>query len=599
MPAHLNGCYPEVDMQMNSARLLSAATTPGSVDPFRVELDRLQNQLKDKDRELGDAQAEIKALKLTERLKEKAVEELTGTLGKLEEKLKTNEALLESKNLEIKKLNDEKKAALATQFAVESALRRVYAAQKDEDMIPLEALLAPFEAEIKATRHHIILLQEDYRALERLTKSKEAALLEAEKSVQVAQAKADMVDDLQNKNQELTRQLEICQEENKIIDRMHRVKISEVERLSQIICELEEAILNGGAAINALHDYERKVYELTEEKRTLQRELTRAKITENRVATAVVGHEWRDGNDKVIPLKRWLEERRFIQGEMQQLREKVALAERTAKAEEQLKDKFKLRLKVLEEAVRGGAGVGAFRSAQQNEYQRRASRTKGSSRCGQLVCGDDSARTLQSNGNNLETVLTWKHSVSSNNNTVLTQKETPQLVVVDGTINAASDLINSLSNEHVELKNGDNGLSTNTDIDRPDNSDSEHQICKEIVECNAGSDDIVSGVFYDILQREVIALRKACHHKDLNVKDKEDVIKVLSKKVDTLKRAMDVETKKMRREVAAREKEVASMRVEQDNRAGSRRSNITSKGPTNTSPRLPGRISRNSQQSSP
>lgn len=191
---------------------MSATTTPGgSVDPFRVEVDRLQNQLKDKDRELGDAQAEIKALKLTERLKEKAVEELTNTLGKFEEKLKTNEALLESKNLEIKKLNDEKKAALATQFAVESALRRVYAAQKDEDMIPLEALLAPFEAEIKATRHHIILLQEDYRALERLTKSKEAALLEAEKSVQVAQAKADMVDDLQNKNQELTRQLEICQ----------------------------------------------------------------------------------------------------------------------------------------------------------------------------------------------------------------------------------------------------------------------------------------------------------------------------------------------------------------------------------------------------
>lgn len=57
----------------------------------------------------------------------------------------------------------------------------------------------------------IILLQEDYRALERLTKSKEAALLEAEKSVQVAQAKVDMVDDLQNKNQELTRQLEISQ----------------------------------------------------------------------------------------------------------------------------------------------------------------------------------------------------------------------------------------------------------------------------------------------------------------------------------------------------------------------------------------------------
>lgn len=585
MAAHLNGCYREVDMEMNSVKLLNKTTTTGSVDPFRVELDRLQNQLKDKDRKLGETHAEIKALKLTERLKEKAVEELTNTLGKVEEKLKTNEALLESKNLEIKKLNDEKKTALATQFAVESALRRVYAGQKDEEMIPLEALLAPFEAEIKATRHHIILLQEDYRALERLTKSKEAALLEAEKTVQVAQEKANVVDDLQNKNQELTRQLEICQEENKIIDRMHRVKVSEVEKLSQTISELEEAILTGGAAVNALHDYERKVYELTEEKRTLQRELTRAKITENRVAAAVVGHEWKDGNDKVIPVKQWLEERRFMQGEMQQLRDKLALAERTTKSEEQLKDKFKLRLKVLEEAVRGGAssnGVGAFRSSQL-EYQRRPSRTNGSSHRGQLVCGVDSARTEP----------TRKYSASSDNS--LTEKETPDLVDVDGIINGSSDMTSLISNGHEELKTGDHGVPTNTNIDGLDESaveNSDNKICKEI-------DDTVSGVFYDMLQREVITLRKTCHDKDLTVKDKEDMIKVLTKKVDTLKRAMDVEAKKMRREVAAREKELVSMRVEQENSQGSRRSTTTSKGPANTSPRLPGRISRNSQQSSP
>ena len=56
------------------------------------------------------------------------------------------------------------------------------------------------------------------------------------------------------------------------------------------------------------------LYHPQEEKRTLQRELTRAKITENRVAAAVIGHEWKDaGNDKVIPVKQWLEERRFMQ----------------------------------------------------------------------------------------------------------------------------------------------------------------------------------------------------------------------------------------------------------------------------------------------
>lgn len=47
--------------------------------------------------------------------------------------------------------------------------------------------------------------------MDRLTKSKEAALLEAERTVQSALAKASMVDDLQNKNQELMKQIEICQ----------------------------------------------------------------------------------------------------------------------------------------------------------------------------------------------------------------------------------------------------------------------------------------------------------------------------------------------------------------------------------------------------
>ena len=36
-------------------------------------------------------------------------------------------------------------------------------------------------------------------------------MLEAERTVQIAMAKAAMVDDMQNKNQELMKQIEICQ----------------------------------------------------------------------------------------------------------------------------------------------------------------------------------------------------------------------------------------------------------------------------------------------------------------------------------------------------------------------------------------------------
>lgn len=138
----------------------------------------------------------------------------------------------------------------------------------------------------------IAKLQEDNKALDRLTKSKEAALLEAEKTVKTALAKASLVDDLQNRNQDLTKQIDICQvyigntaivlsypaafcsrnvfrstpffqEENRILDRLHRQKIAEVEKLSQTVKELEEAVLAGGAAANAVRDYQRKVQEMS------------------------------------------------------------------------------------------------------------------------------------------------------------------------------------------------------------------------------------------------------------------------------------------------------------------------------------------------
>lgn len=40
--------------------------------------------------------------------------------------------------------------------------------------------------------------------------------------------------------------------------------------------------------------------------------MARAKVSANRVAT-VVANEWKDANDKVMPVKQWLEERKFFQ----------------------------------------------------------------------------------------------------------------------------------------------------------------------------------------------------------------------------------------------------------------------------------------------
>ncbi|EPS64520.1 hypothetical protein M569_10261 [Genlisea aurea] len=562
-------------------------------DPVKVELNRLENEVRDKERELGEAQSQIKALKLSERLREKAVEELTEELSKVDEKLKLTESLLQTKNLEIKKLNDEKKASMAAQFAAEATLRRVHAAQKDDDMPPIEAILAPLEAELKLSRQEIAKLQDDNKALDRLTKSKEAALLEAEKTVQLALAKASMVDDLQNKNQELMKQIEICQEENKILDKMHRQKVAEVEKLTQTVRELEEAVLAGGAAANAVRDYQRKVQEMNEERKTLDRELARAKVTANRVAT-VVANEWKDANDKVMPVKQWLEERRFLQGEMQQLRDKLSIAERTAKSEAQLKEKFQLRLKVLEETLRSPNA--APRGSTASDVKTAGNGGGGSSRR-QSIGGADGA------------------SSKSSSNCIL-PKRTPSFAIKPSGGSSSSVLMKHAKGTS---KSFDGGSSRSADRSRAALLNGSGPNFKQSQSCNNGTkeaeesvisssstwdddattpreekpandvhvpEDTVPGLLYDLLQKEVVALRKAGNEKDQSLKDKDDAIEMLAKKVETLTKAMDVEAKKMRREVAAMEKEVAAMRVDKDAEAKTKRLLVHHHSKSGTSPHL-------------
>lgn len=62
-------------------------------------------------------------------------------------------------NLEIKNLTDEKKDALAAQYAAEAALRRLHIDEKEDDFLPFESVITPLEAEIKMCRNEVLLMQ--------------------------------------------------------------------------------------------------------------------------------------------------------------------------------------------------------------------------------------------------------------------------------------------------------------------------------------------------------------------------------------------------------------------------------------------------------
>lgn len=57
--------------------------------------------------------------------------------------------------MEIQRLFNEKREALAAQFASEATLRRVYAAQEDEEFVPVEAVIAPLESDIKRYKNEV------------------------------------------------------------------------------------------------------------------------------------------------------------------------------------------------------------------------------------------------------------------------------------------------------------------------------------------------------------------------------------------------------------------------------------------------------------
>ncbi|KAK4439464.1 Microtubule-associated protein 70-5 [Sesamum alatum] len=529
-------------------------------DPVVLELNRLQNQLKEKERELGKAQSETRALRATEVLKDKALEELGSEVNRLEEKLRSSENHIEQKNLDIKKLTDEKKEALAAQYAAEATLRRVYANQKDDDSVPIELVIAPLEAELKMHKNEIAALQEDKRALERLTKSKEAALLEAERILRSALERALIVEEVQNQNFELRRQIEICQEENKILDKTNRQKVLEVEKLSQTIEELEEAILAGGAAANTIRDYRRQISELNEEKRTLERELARVKVSANRIAT-VVANEWKDEKDKVMPVKQWLEERRMLQAEMQKLKDKLAISERAAKAEAQVKEKLKLRLKTLEEGLKHVPSLsintnGSPKNEKSNNFfgilssntrmkKRSTSQPRPSTITRSSMQMTDEKRISSATAE----IKPIKKKNSSGGESLLRKSLWA----------SRNKVINNSEKENAEM-NKNAMVDDEGNIKGITGSNEEK---KDLELADNDCEDMVSGFLYDRLQKEVISLRKFCDMKDSTLNSKDEEIKMLMKKIETLTRAMEVESKKMKREAAIREKDSALTKMDE------------------------------------
>ncbi|KAG6691756.1 hypothetical protein I3842_10G079700 [Carya illinoinensis] len=351
-------------------------------------------------------------------------------------------------------------------------------------------------------------LQEDKKTMERLTKSKESALLEAEKILRSALDRALMIEEVQNHNFQLKRQIEICQEENKILEKTNRQKVLEVGKLSQTIQELQEAILSSGAATNSIRDYKWRMEELNEEKRTLEREQARIKVLANRIATVV------------MPVKKWMEERRLLQ--------------RTTKAEAQLKDKLKLKLKIIEEGLKD---VSNF-SVNPNRFCGSPRTEKSSNIFGFLTSNDRTKKrsTCQPRASSISKSLLLQQPNMENEtaNVVEELKQASNLrkknssrenVLRKGMWASRSKVVDSSEKENTEIRaETDLNINKGNKDETTASPEIKPKSCSNVDPQSEGNnEDAVSRYLYDRLQKEVINLRKLCEVSDstLNAKDEE------------------------------------------------------------------------------
>ncbi|KAL9996239.1 putative microtubule-associated protein [Helianthus debilis subsp. tardiflorus] len=161
---------------------------------------------------------------------------------------------------------------------------------------------------------------------------------------------------------------------------------------------------------------------------------------------------------------------------MQHLKQKLTVAERTAKAEAQLKEKYHLRFKVLEERFKSSSGKNVFCATPERPL---------------------------SNGRSQRQSLGGVDGLSRSSSIRFSSRNLLKNGGISSKVYDCSKLVDSGK----LFSNGDDHA------DEKDKSKSKPE-------------DFVSGMLYDMLQKEVLNLQKACHLKDQNLEEKDNTIEV-------------------------------------------------------------------------
>lgn len=186
-----------------------------------------------------------------------------------------------------------------------------------------------------------------------------------------------------------------------------------------------------------------------------------------------------------------------------------------------MQDKFQLRLKVLEESLRPPTNGTLRRQSSIGAEEPRSSSTSR-----RPISGTEEASKLLANGSRRQRTSAVSQLRASMANTTLLRngRMTSKSFDMGRSLDAGTtQRLKAFSNGFEELRTG---RKIPVVADQSAEEAVTPQQEKPDVGAANGIEDPVAGVLYDMLQKEVVNLRKASHEKDQSLKDKDDAIEV-------------------------------------------------------------------------
>lgn len=205
-----------------------------------------------------------------------------------------------------------------------------------------------------------------------------------------------------------------------------------------------------------------------------------------------------------------------------------------------MQDKFQMRLKVLEESLKPVT----------NGAPRRTEEVRSSSTTRRSTSGSEEATKLLANGSRRQRSAVTQVRASMASQTLMRAtngRMTSKSFDGGRSLDAGTTRLRAFSNGFEEVRTGrripvaaePEPVSTTqkaeTGAVKPDSVEakseveavkSENGTTNQVSGSSSSVEDPVSGVLYDLLQKEVVNLRKASYEKDQSLKDKDDAIEV-------------------------------------------------------------------------